>query len=313
MLKSRYLRRAMISALALALTSPAVAQQTAAPAQPAPAQPAAETRDADPALWVVRDEDTTIYLFGTMHLLRPGLSWFDEAIADAFNASNELVVEVNMTPEAMAQIGPMMATAGANPSSTLTSRMTEEQRTQYVAAMQRLGVPYQQLEGFDGWFVNLQFAAGLSQRAGFDPANGADRALLAAARQRGITITGLETGEQQVGFFDSLPESEQVTGLLQILADIPGAVAVFDRMGEAWVNGNPEDTAALLTEGRSFAPVQHRIIFTDRNRRWAETLAARMAQPGTVFVAVGAGHLAGDDSVQAFLAQRGLTATRVNY
>ncbi len=306
----RLFRTTRLLASAMLLAAPATAQQAATPA---PAQPAAETRDADPAMWVVRDADTTIYLFGTMHLLRPGLSWFDEAIADAFNASNELVVEVNMTPEVAAQVGPMMAAAGSNPASTFTSRMTEAQRTQYLAAMERMGVPFQQLEGFDGWFVALQFAIGISQRAGFNPANGADQALLTAARTRGITITGLETGEQQVGFFDSMPEGEQIVGLLQILGDLPAAVAVFDRMGTAWASGNAEDTAALLTDGRAIAPEQHRIIFTDRNRRWADTIQARLAQPGTVFVAVGAGHLAGDDSVQAFLAQRGLTATRVVY
>lgn len=304
----RLFRKAALFASAFLLTAPALAQQ-----QTAPAQPPVETRDADPALWVVRDADTTIYLFGTMHLLRPGLSWFDEAVADAFNASNELVVEINMTPEVAAQIGPAMLAAASNPGSTLTSRMTEAQRTQYIAAMERLGVPYQQLDGFDAWFVALQFALGISQRAGFDPANGADQALLNAARSRGITISGLETPDQQVQFFDSMPESEQIAGLLQILNDIPAATALFDRMGAAWASGNAEDTAALLTETRAIAPEQHRIIFTDRNRRWADALQARMAQPGTVFVAVGAGHLAGDDSVQAFLAQRGLTATRINY
>lgn len=296
---------------ALLFTAPVAAQQAATPA--APAQPATETRDADPALWVVRDDDTTIYLFGTMHLLRPGLSWFDEAVADAFNASGELVVEVNLDTAGMAALGPAMLAAAQNPSSTLTSRMTEEQRTQYIAGMQRMGIPYQQLEGFDAWFVALQFALGLSQRAGLDPNSGADKALMEAARTRGIPISGLETGEQQVGFFEAVPESEQIAGILQILNDIPAAVAVFDRMGTAWAAGNADDTAALLTESRVIAPEQHRVIFTDRNRRWADALQARMAQPGTVFVAVGAGHLAGDDSVQAFLAQRGLTATRVNY
>jgi hypothetical protein len=309
----RLFRKSALLASALLLSAPLMAQEAATPAAPPPAQPAVETRDADPAIWVVRDADTTIYLFGTMHLLRPGLSWFDEAIADAFNASSELVVEVNLDPARNAEVGPMMVAAASNTTGTLTSRMSADQRTQYLAAMERLGVPYQQLEGFDGWFVNLQFAIGLSQRAGFDPANGADQRLLAAARTRGMTITGLETIEQQVGFFDALPENEQFIGLLQIVNDIPAAVSVFERMGTSWASGNAEDTAALLTETRAFAPEQHRIIFTDRNRRWADAIQARLAQPGTVFVAVGAGHLAGDDSVQAFLTQRGLTVTRVAY
>jgi uncharacterized protein len=307
----RLLRKSVLLASALLMTTPALAQQAVAPA--APAQPASETRDADPALWVVRDADTTIYLFGTMHLLRPGLTWFDEAVADAFQASSELVVEVNMTPEVMAELGPMMQAAGTNPNGTLTSRMTPEQRTQYIAAMERLGIQYQGFEQYDGWLVALQFALGIAQRAQLNPANGADQILLAAARQRGITITSLETGPQQVGFLDSLPEGEQVAGIIQMVSDLPAAVAVFDRLGASWASGDADGTATMLTETRAFAPEQHRIMFTDRNRRWADALQARLAQPGTVFVAVGAGHLAGDDSVQAFLAQRGLTVTRVAY
>jgi len=90
------------SALALLFAAPgALAQQTDPVMGPAPAAtPAAVvTKDADPALWVVKDEDTTIYLFGTIHILRPGLSWFDEGVKKAFDESGELVTEIGVMPD----------------------------------------------------------------------------------------------------------------------------------------------------------------------------------------------------------------------
>ncbi|HSX56158.1 MAG TPA: TraB/GumN family protein, partial [Sphingomonas sp.] len=98
------------SALALLFAAPgALAQQ--APAAPAPA---AATKDVDPALWVVKDADTTIYLFGTIHILRPGLSWFDEAVKKAFDESGELVTEIGVMPDpAAAQ--PLIMKYGFNP------------------------------------------------------------------------------------------------------------------------------------------------------------------------------------------------------
>jgi uncharacterized protein len=301
--------RRILAGAALLATAPLAAQQAAAPAAPAAS---AATTDVDPALWVIRDEDTTIYLFGTMHLVRPGLSWFDEAVADAFNASNELRVEVDMATEGP-NIGAQMIAAATNTTSTLTARMTPPQRTEYVATMERMNVPYQQLEGYDAWFVSLQFVIAMTQRAGLSAEHGADGILLAAARQRGMTVTTFETGADQVGFLDALPEGEQINGLLVMLRDIPTAVSYFHRMSDAWSSGDEAATLGLINEARVSGPDQHRVMFTDRNRRWADAIQARMGQPGTVFVAVGAGHLVGDDSVQAVLAQRGIIATRVTY
>ena len=78
----------------------------AAPALAAP-------RDADPALWVVRDADTTIYLFGTVHFLPKDLAWFDDGVADAFNASDELRMEL-MPVEDPASLAPLILKLAVN-------------------------------------------------------------------------------------------------------------------------------------------------------------------------------------------------------
>ena len=303
------MRRLMAAAAALCLAQPALAQE-AAPA--APAATAAIT-DVDPALWVVRDEDTTIYLFGTIHLLRPGLGWFDEAVKDAFDASDELKVEV-VLPADPTPLAQAFAAAGTYPAgTTLQSRMSEEQLAAYRAALAPLGIPPEALDTLEPWFSGLQLALGLYAQMGFQPGAGAEAVLKEAAAAAGKPVSGFETVEQQIGFLDSTPESEQIAGLIQFLQRGREMPAYVERLLTSWSTGSPDDTAAIMNEAMATSPETARIMLTDRNRRWADTLKARMDQPGTVFVAVGAGHLAGEGSVQQFLAERGLTAERVAY
>lgn len=307
--------RHLLAATAMAFAAPVMAQDApSAPVAPTVSStPAPAMTDADPALWVVRDADTTIYLFGTVHILKPGLSWFDEAVKTAFDASDELRVEL-ILPDDPATLGPIFMRYIGDPAGrTLTSRMTEEQRTAYTGGLERIGVPVAALDQFDPWFVSLQLVAGITSQAGYEANSGAEKVLTTAARAANKPITAFETAEEQVGFLDSAPEGEQIASMLQMLGDMPAAAAMLDTMVGTWAAGRPEETSAFMNVAMMATPETRRIMLIDRNRRWAETLSARMAQPGTVFVAVGAGHLAGDGSVQQFLTERGLTVTRVEY
>lgn len=306
----------LLGTAALFLAPPAVAQEAApAPAASLPVGIVApvETVDADPALWVVRDADTTIYLFGTVHLLRPGLSWFDEAVKEAFDASDELKIEAIIPTDASA-LQQTATAAGSYPAgTTLTSRMSPEQLTSYQAGLQRFGIPAAALDGYEPWFVSLSLSQGLYAAMGMTPGSGAETTLTAAAAAAGKPVSAFETAEEQIGFLDGTPENEQIGGLVMFFERAGEMRGMVDRLLTSWTEGKPEDTAVIMNEGMENSPESIRILLTDRNRRWADTLKARMDQPGTVFVAVGAGHLAGDNSVQTFLAERGLMAERVAY
>lgn len=301
----------LFAGAALFLAPPALAQE-AAPAAATPA-PAVETVDADPALWVVRDEDTTIYLFGTVHVLKPGLSWFDEAVRTAFDSADELKIEV-VLPEDPTTLAPLIGSLATAPAGkTITGRLNPEQLASYTAGLGQFGIPAAALDGYDPWFVSLQLATILYMRAGYQPGAGAESVLTTAAREASKPVSGLETVEEQFGFLDSAPDAEQISGILQLLADVPQASATFDQLVASWAAGDVTRTAELMNEGMTNTPETARILLVDRNRRWADELKARMDQPGTVFVAVGAGHLAGAGSVQDFLTERGLTVERVAY
>ncbi len=278
----------------------------------APAAHAQAVKDADPALWVVKDADTTIYLFGTVHVLKPGLSWFDEGIKAAFDKSDELVLEM-IEPDAATMQGLVMKTALNPTGPTLTEKLPADKRDAYGKAMADVGVPPAALDRFDPWFAAVTLSLAGLPKLGYDPASGAERTLSAAAKAAQKQLTGLETAEQQLGFFDGLPEPLQVKFLVSTIDDYAKMGAELDKMVASWSAGDPETLGRVMNEELADTPEIAKVLLADRNARWAEWIGKRLEKPGTVFVAVGAGHLAGADSVQVKLAKHKLVATRLAY
>lgn len=280
----------------------------------APAPAAASLPDADPALWVVRDVDTTIYLFGTFHLL-DGRPWLNDEVRTAFDASNELVVEVLIPEdpgEQQALMAPLVARYAIDPQGrTISSRLTAEQNAALNAVLARLGVPAGAFDRFEPWFLKLTLAQAASQQLGLNPQNGPEMVLRRAARARNIGEAELETIESQLQIFDRISEEDQLTGLRAALDDTEQLRRNLAPMLEAWSTGDVERLAALLTADLARDRSLYDAIFTNRNATWARWINQRMARPGTVFLAVGAGHLAGPGSVQEQLAALNLRAERV--
>jgi uncharacterized protein YbaP (TraB family) len=300
------LRTAGLFVLA-AWTMPLSAQQA-----PAPAPESAKTVDADPALWVVKDADTTIYLFGTIHLLKPGLSWFDEAVKTAFDKSDELVQELVLPdPETVQKA--LVATAMNPTGPSLSEKLPPDTRKAYLAALAELGVPAASFDRFDPWFAATNLSVLKLVKAGYDPNAGTEQALTAATKQGGKPVIGLETLEQQFGYFDGLSEKSQIAFLADTLKQLPDSEKEIDKMVAQWSAGDTDGLAATMNEGLDATPEIAKVLLLDRNIRWAQWIADRMKKPGTAFVAVGAGHLAGKDSVQAQLATHHLKAERIRY
>lgn len=286
----------------------------AAAAETAPtAATKAATKDADPALWVVKDDDTTIYLFGTVHVLKPGLSWFDEAVKDAFDKSDALMLEM-VLPEDQAEIQQVMLPLAIDPERTaLSSRLDNEQRAAYYAAMDKVGLPATQFDIFEPWFAAVTLSVAPLAKLGYDPEQGAEKQLTRFAKSTGKPIAGFEDLKEQLGFLDRLPADAQLSYLNSVVRDIDKMGPTLDTLVAQWAAGNPEALAETMNESMAETPEVAEALLFARNARWADQIKTRMDEPGTVFVAVGAGHLAGDRSVQVLLAERGLVAERVDY
>ena len=307
-IKSLMLAAAMFPLAQCATLSPvgtAVAQT--------PAAAPIVSEDADPALWVVKDADTTVYLFGTVHMLKPGLSWFDEAVKEAFDASDTLKIEV-VLPEDQAEMVSRTIPLAIDQSGTkMSSLLTDEQRTAYEAAMSKFGLPIAQFDMFEPWFSGLTLGAVALTAEGYNPEQGSEKILTAAAKASGKPVSGLETLEQQLGFFDTLPRDAQIKFLNDTVAQLPTAGGEFADILLAWKQGNPDELGIRMNRALSGAEIIAETLLFKRNERWADWIKTRLDEPGTVFMAVGAGHLAGAKSVQDYLAVRGLTVQRISY
>jgi hypothetical protein len=308
------LKKKLLGALALfTLPGAAFAQPAQAPAQtPAPAPQAQAPRpDADPAMWVVRDNDTTVYLFGTFHLLNGQRDWFNEEVRTAFDASQELVLEI-VQPSNPADVQQtVMRYAMAEGGRPLSQRIPASLREPLSRELAELGLPAAGVESFDPWFVSLTMTVMGGQRLGLTGEQGAEAILTAAARQRNMPIGELETLQGQLEMFDRMPEAAQIAQLQSTVEQLDRLQETLQPMLTAWADGDVDALARQMDEGLGESPDVRRILLTDRNARWAEWIQQRMQRPGTVFVAVGAGHLGGQGSVQDHLRQRGITATRV--
>ena len=301
---------------ALAWATPVAAQNapTEAPAavtalDPVKAAPA--VKDVDPALWVIKDEDTTIYLFGSIHVLKPGLGWFDDGVKTAFDSSDQLVLELVDLPaaETQALFGKL---AMDQQGKTLRSKMNDADRAVYDAAMGKLGIPSPSFDPFEPWAAGIAMSLMAMQKAGFDPNSGVEKQLTAAAKVSNKPIAGLETAEFQLGIFDTLPEADQIAFLVETAKMIDDTNSMMDKMVNMWGSADTESLAQLLNEGMTSRALYDALL-TKRNANWAKWISAQMKKPGVTFMAVGAGHLAGPTSVQALLPAYGLTATRVAY
>lgn len=301
-----------VGAVSLGLAGVVGANLIERQAAPAPSAAPAATTDADPALWVVKDDDTTIYLFGTVHVLRPGLFWFDEAVKTAFDASDEVVLELVLPDDATAQAAVMKHAVNTS-GTTLTAMLPEDERAAYLQSLTNIGVPPAALDQYQPWFAATNLSIMTLMKAGYDANSGAEKVITAAAKEAGKPVSGLETMDQQLGFFSGLSKDSQIALLTSTVEELPNATKMTDDMVAKWGAGDPQGLGELMNESLRETPELSKVLLADRNARWAEWINTRMAKPGTVFIAVGAGHLAGDDSVQAMLAKRQLTATRVDY
>lgn len=264
-----------------------------------------------PALWAVKDADTTVYLFGTVHVLKPGLSWFDGAVQKAFDKSDELVLEL-VLPDDQSEVAkatlPMAMDQSGKP---LPQKLDPETLAAYQATLTGLGLPANAFDAFEPWFAGVTLSVLPLTKHGYDPNQGVEKQLTAKAKAGAKPVSGFETLTEQLGFFDTLPEVEQVSFLKSVVKDIDKLGPQLDKMVLLWGKGDPDGLAVTMNESMEATPELAKTLLFDRNARWADQIKTRMDKPGTVFVAVGAGHLAGEKSVQDYLAERGLKAQRI--
>jgi uncharacterized protein YbaP (TraB family) len=282
-----------------------------APAQPSPAPRQEAAKVAHPALWKLADEDTTIYLFGTIHVLPKGYAWESPRLKQVVGEADGLVIETVLADDPTAMATMLLQMGRATNLPPLLDRVPPAKKAALQSVIARSGVPASLLDGMKTWTAGMMLVAVTLTDIGADAQSGVEQQLKNAFAGAGKPIEGLEKPEQQLGFLDSLSEPDQRAFLESVVDSPEESRKDFARMLAAWSRGDDKAISATFDKEADMTPKLRQTLLYGRNAGWASWLKQRLDKPGTVLVAVGAGHLAGKGSVQDQLAAKGLKVSRV--
>lgn len=273
--------------------------------------PLGAVRAEGPALWTFSDEDTTVHLFGSIHLMKQGVPWFVDEVKAAYEAADTITFEVDTSKIDPAQAQALIQQkAFYGPDEKLSDSLSEETMEELLAAFDGL-VPRAQLERFRPWFVLLQLSQVVLAKNGFLPQFGIDQVLLSRANTDGKEIRQLEDLAFQINMLSGIDREDQVVALNESLEDFEDLSSLFNDMVSQWLDEDLDGLDTLiLQEFRTQAPDYYEAVFDDRNEKWVDPILALLDEPGTHLVVVGTGHLIGEGSVVDLLEERGISIDR---
>jgi uncharacterized protein YbaP (TraB family) len=327
-----FLRPALVALSALVLIGLPACSREAEPAAPVSPEAAAAAAKAEadaavaaalaeakasrgagePAVWVLRDADTTLYIMGTVHLLRPEVAWRSDEIDAALAAADTLVLEADTTSPAA---GPAMMRFVReeglfSDGGQLTNLLDPTETVELQDALDYVGLPLGSVQPMRPWFAAVNLSVMQMTKDGFDPNAGVEQVLVAEAVRDGKALAYLETVDDQLGRLAGLPDSVQVDFLMTSVESIDESAVMLDAMVDEWIDGDVTGLGLLLANPAMIGSDEiYDALLKSRNEIWAPKIAAMLDTPGTRLIAVGAGHLAGDDSVIALLRQQGFEVT----
>jgi uncharacterized protein YbaP (TraB family) len=264
---------------------------------------------AEPALWKLQGPHATVYLFGTVHVLKSTTQWRSPKIQAAFAAAGTLWEEVP-DAEDTATAQALVMQYGVDPAHPLSSQLDTAGNAKLTAFETTYGLPDAGIEMLRPWLAAVTFSTLPVLKAGYDPKSGVDLVLKSMADAAHKPVLGFETLDQQMRFLADLPQQQQIDFLLATLDDANGATAQLGRMVDAWNAGDVAALDKLVNGDLNRYPALYNVLVVQRNRAFANKIEQMLQGNGVTFVAIGGGHLSGPDSVQADLAKDGIQAVR---
>ena len=298
------------SALLAAFPGAAHAEQSF-PAAAAAVAPIPRAEGGGPPLWVVKDADSTIYLFGTIHYLRPGTAWGSDKVDVAFSSADQFWVEVadQDDPSVVAKVAQQH---GVTPDRPLSSILSAEDFAAFDRAAQGVGSSGAAMDAYRPWLAAFMVAGPAPMQAGYRPEAGVDKTLMDRARAEGKTIHGFETADRQLRLIAGMSEEAQIAYLNNYVRNGDQIVPKLDHVVAAWLKGGAAEVGRLnRLDTHDIHPDVHRAALIERNTDWTNQIDTMMKGSGRAFVAVGVAHLADQDSVVDMLKARGYTVERL--
>ncbi len=267
-----------------------------------------------PAMWRLSDEDSKIYLFGTVHILSSDSDWSTPAFEQAMLETSVTMTEADVaSPQAQASLAALIQQYGYNaPGVTLSETLGDARSGQMADLAAAYGVPMAALEPMRPWLALVMLTNVAAQKAGLDASNGAEAVVLERARNENDAIAHLESAEFQIKALASLDEEEMLANFDTTIEEFDDFNAYVEKLVGAWTNGDVKLLAdEITTPLRVESPKAFETLFVSRNRTWVAQIEDLLAGEDNIFIAVGAGHLIGEESVIDQLRGAGYEVERV--
>ena len=257
------------------------------------------------ALWAVSGRHNTVYLLGSVHVLRPEDSALPDVMQRAYARARKLVMEVDPgEARGIASLADLNLDATLlPPGESLQAVLGADLYARFSTRVRQLGLDPEFLDRFQPWFAALTLEQLDLTRSGYDASAGVDLQLAARAQADHKPIVGLETLEQQLGFFAALTPAAQRSFLEQTLDE--SGDEETEAIVRAWERGDAAGLAVLARRSAADAPELFRLLTAERNRRWLPRITALLGEDEDCLVVVGALHLVGSDGLVALLERRG--------
>jgi uncharacterized protein YbaP (TraB family) len=262
-------------------------------------------------MWLVSDEDSRVWLFGSIHALPEGTQWRSEQFDGIMREVDLYYYEAPTDAEGQAQVQAAVIRLGLNPpGERLTSYLSDEEAALLRQLAQTYGLPVANLEIMRPWLAGLTLSVGAMQLEGFSLSSGIELTLQPETPDSNERY--FETPAEQLHFFADMPHEVQVGTLIETLHQLSEVQDVFHAMFDAWHAGDVEalETVLEALEMKEYPQVRQAII-VKRNKAWVEEIAHLMAGSDDALIVVGAGHLVGEDAVPGLLEERGFAVERV--
>ena len=262
-------------------------------------------------LWEVSSEKATLFLLGTVHLLKPGTHTVSPAAEAAFQQAQTILLEVDLDEAESPEAGKLFSRMALLRDETIEDKISSETLALLVEKTEAMGLPFDRLRSFKPWFLSLTLTLIKLQTLGFDPKHGIDRYFFDKAKQADKEIRALETVEYQLDRFAGLPDRIQEQLLLQTLQELDDLEEEMEQMVEAWSRGEVEVLEELTQESFKEFPGLYQRLIVERNKNWLLKIEPILNRPGTTMVVVGALHLVGSESVVELLQEQGYTVKQL--
>jgi len=264
-----------------------------------------------PPLWKVTDADSTVYLMGSFHLMKPGADWMNPTVTMAFDSARDVWFEITDLDNPAAA-GPIVMKYGFYPAPELDAHLTDADKAALDADLDRHGMARAAMQQIRPWLVATVLTEKAAADAGFDAKSGVDLTLYTRARANGQAIHAFETMEQQIALLAGIDGQDGLTFLRETIADDQDGAAKLNQMADDWLH---HDEAALtrdvVDEMKAEDARLYQTLLVDRNAAWVPQIETVLKGSGTVFVTVGAAHLLGDDGVVARLKTDGWKVEKI--